>query len=170
MLRRAPCCAVARSSSRPLRSTFAASGMAACTTRASGPPPGAVALETMTARLSEDHRRAALLADLLTGIEGVTVGHAVETNIVMADLDGTLPAPELCRELGARQVGALPYDELRVRLVTHRHNTDAAIELVAATVADLLREGRLARRRKRNDHVGVADRLEGELEERPGSG
>jgi len=101
---------------------------------------GLVALETMIPRLVHDHERAHTLARSLALLDGIDISlEAVQTNIVIARLDGT--AHELCAYLRKRRIGALPYTADLVRLVTHRHVTDASIERVVAEVASLSASG-----------------------------
>jgi threonine aldolase len=93
---------------------------------------GSYALEHQLDRLAEDHRRAALIADLLG------VG-PVETNIVPLDLTGTAyDGPQLAA--AAREQGVLlsVVGPRRVRLVTHLDVDDTGASRAAAVVAGLL--------------------------------
>jgi threonine aldolase len=97
---------------------------------------GLVALETMTARLAEDHTHARLLADGLAGIPGIRIKpERVRTNIVHFELD---PAAGIgCGDLVRRvhdehriRLGADPTN--RLRAVTHywvgRKEVEALLE------------------------------------------
>lgn len=79
---------------------------------------GIVALETMVARLAEDHAVASRLAAQLAGLEGVEVMPA-PTNIVIADLPR--PASEAIDALANAGVRCLSMGPRRLRFVTHRH-------------------------------------------------
>jgi threonine aldolase len=109
---------------------------------------GIVAVESMVARLADDHRRAALLAERLAGTEGVLLDPTqVQTNIVMLKLSpAASSAQELCAALRARGIGAFPYLEQQIRLVTHRHISDASIDRLAGAIAAQLRRSDLNRR------------------------
>jgi len=83
---------------------------------------GLVALKRTLPRLAEDHENAKRLAYGLSLLPGLKVNPAaVETNIVMVDLDERLPLspPELLEELEKRNVLALAVGPRRLRFVTH---------------------------------------------------
>jgi threonine aldolase len=95
---------------------------------------GLVALEQMPARLHEDHANARLLAEALAHIEGVAIDlDAVETNILIFRLTGTLTSAELVARLKARGVLAGTVGPQAVRLVTHFDVSRA--DCIAATEA-----------------------------------
>ncbi|NIQ04476.1 MAG: low specificity L-threonine aldolase [Candidatus Korarchaeota archaeon] len=100
--------------------------------------PGIVALEKMIPRLAEDHRNAHILAELLNAIDGIHVDmDDVQTNIVMAKVDGLPVSPETFVERMADQgikFLALPYFPTKVRLVTHRGITKEDVEYVAEQI------------------------------------
>ena len=101
---------------------------------------GLVALQTMRPRLREDHVRAQRLASGIAAIPGVAVPHRVETNIVMASVEETgLDAMSVVAGLSARGVRALSCTDQRVRFVTHRHVTDAAVDHAIAALHDVAR-------------------------------
>lgn len=71
-------------------------------------------------RLADDHRNAHLLADRLRVVEGVSIPHPVDSNIVMLELaDRGLSAADVVQALAAKGVLAGPVDRTRVRFVTH---------------------------------------------------
>lgn len=83
---------------------------------------GLVALKRTLPRLGEDHENAKRLATGLAAVPGLRVNvGAVETNIVMVDLDERLPLSpqELLEALEQRGVLALAVGPRRLRLVTH---------------------------------------------------
>jgi threonine aldolase len=100
---------------------------------------GLIALEEMPARLHEDHANAKLLAESLAQIEGVSIDPAaVETNIVILKLTGTLAAADLSARLKARNILASAVGPQTIRMVTHhdvtRQDCLAAIETLRAEV------------------------------------
>jgi threonine aldolase len=96
---------------------------------------GIVALETMVARLADDHASARRLAEGLHRIDPGLVDLArVETNIVQIDTrGGGHPAAALVAALKSRGVLAGVWSKDVIRMVTHRHIDAAAVdEAVAA--------------------------------------
>jgi threonine aldolase len=88
---------------------------------------GIVALETMTERLVDDHRRARRLAEVMADLFPDSVDPTmVRTNIVCAPLSA-FPA-DLVRRLGAHGVRCGAIDARTVRFVTHLDVDDDAIE------------------------------------------
>jgi len=102
---------------------------------------GLVAIKTMPEQLRHDHRRAQVLGRGLANLAGLRVDlAAVQTNIVMATIDGALmPAATFVDELARRGVRASQYTDTIVRFVTHRHITDADIEHTIGAVEAVLR-------------------------------
>jgi threonine aldolase len=95
---------------------------------------GIVALETMIDRLAEDHARAKRLAEGLHAIDPrLSDPKEVETNIVMVELGhlGT-DVKSFLATLAKAGVGSLPWSRKSIRLVTHRHIDDAAVEQTIA--------------------------------------
>lgn len=95
------------------------------------------ALDHHVERLAEDHEHAELLAEALSGRDGVLVTPP-ETNIVIFELS-RMPAAEFARRLGEKGVLAIPIGEMRVRMVTHldvsRADIDRAIEAIRTILA-----------------------------------
>ena len=97
---------------------------------------GIVALEQMTARLSQDHAHARLLAEGIDQIPGLRVAMAVPTNMVYFDVDAAVPfdAAELCRRAGQLRVKINPSGPRRIRAVLHvwvsREETLEAIQVL----------------------------------------
>ena len=91
---------------------------------------GIVALETMVERLAEDHRRAKRLAEGLHAIDPqLSDPREVETNIVMIELGHTTgDAKAWMAALGAAGLQCLAWSRKSVRMVTHRHIDDAAVD------------------------------------------
>lgn len=98
---------------------------------------GLIAIEKMPGRLHEDHANARLLAEAISHTEGASVDlDAVETNIVVFRLTGSLAAPELSARLKARGVLANAVGPQAMRLVTHMDVNRAA----CVTAAGILKE------------------------------
>jgi len=99
---------------------------------------GLVALDTMVDRVGDDHRRARALAAGLAAIPGVSLRpEVIETNIVLADVQGTgIAPPELVSLLADAGLRVLERDTARVRLVTHRLIGDDEVERAVAIVAE----------------------------------
>lgn len=91
---------------------------------------GIVALDTMVARLADDHRRAARIAKGLHGIDPKLVDpRKVETNIVMVDLAATgADAGAWVPALAAQGLRAGTWTGTQLRLVTHRHIADGDVD------------------------------------------
>jgi threonine aldolase len=100
---------------------------------------GIIALETMTARLAEDHATARRIAEGIAGLPGVDLDPSrVQTNILRVgftrpELDGhTVSA--LLRERGVNATAGSPAS---MRLVTHYHVTPADADAVVAAFRDI---------------------------------
>ncbi|ANM29543.1 threonine aldolase [Acidobacteria bacterium Mor1] len=103
---------------------------------------GRVALAEMTERLTEDHRRARLLADGLAGIDGIVIKpERVRTNIVMFGLAAGAPlGRDALIERVAEESGILFGPEGDgFRAVTHYWLTDEHVDRLVAGIAACLR-------------------------------
>ncbi len=87
------------------------------------------AIEHNFERLSEDHRRARVLAEAINGIPGFVIDlHTVETNIVIIDTSlNRRSAAEIVEELKENGVKMIAFSPTRIRAVTHLHITDEDI-------------------------------------------
>jgi threonine aldolase len=101
-----------------------------------------VALDTLDARLADDHHRARVLGARLQDVPGLEVRPAeIETNIVLVDVSGTgLYPDEFLRLLAEGGVLGLERDTSRVRFVTHRQIGDAEVSRVTAVAAQVVDE------------------------------
>lgn len=100
---------------------------------------GLVALETMIERLSEDHAAARLLAAALTWLDPALADPTcVQTNILRVDVSASARKAAAWVE-GVKQHGVLiqASSPSQLRLVTHRHIDQAAVERTIAAFAAL---------------------------------
>ena len=104
--------------------------------------PGIIALEKMINRLEEDHKNARLLAEGLSKIEGISINlKTVQTNIVLFDVGGLgVTSGEFVSMLRERGVLALPREETKVRMVTHRGIEREHIEQALRVIEDISRK------------------------------
>jgi threonine aldolase len=97
---------------------------------------GLVALETLVARLAEDHANARLLGEAFARCRGVTLA-PVETNIVVGVLAGR-SAPEAVAALREQGVLATAMDAQTLRFTTHhdvsRGDCERAAEIIERTL------------------------------------
>jgi threonine aldolase len=98
---------------------------------------GLVAVETMVARLADDHANARLLAEALAAAGGLRV-LPTQTNIVVAELESR-SAPEVAADLSRRGVLASVMDERTLRLVTHHDVSREECAHAATVLAEVLR-------------------------------
>ncbi len=99
---------------------------------------GVIALEHMIDRLADDHKRAKRIAQGLHGINPALVDpKLVDSNIVMVDIGRTgRDAKTWISALAGRGVRAGDWSPTALRLVTHRHIDDAAVEQAIAAFSD----------------------------------
>jgi threonine aldolase len=100
---------------------------------------GIVALEKMVDRLADDHTRARRLADGLHAIDPKLVNpNRVATNIVMVEIGGTgRDAESWVAALLDKGIKTSVWNAHSLRLVTHRHIDDAAVEQAIAAFREL---------------------------------
>jgi threonine aldolase len=104
---------------------------------------GLIALRDGVDRLADDHRRARRLAEGLARLPGLSLDLAtVQTNIVRFDVGGlghtTTTFADAMRARGVRvSGGAAPSG---VRMVTHRHTDDAAIDQALSAAGELIQD------------------------------
>jgi len=120
---------------------------------------GLVALRTMTHRLADDNRRAAMLASALnTQASQLVDVQPAETNIVIVRVKSrTMTAETLTQELARLGVLAKPRPNGNVRFVIHSLISDADVgRTVEALASVLARDGRLQGAIKRTRTKGRA--------------
>ncbi len=93
------------------------------------------ALEHNLARLAEDHAHAAAIAAGVAGHPCLSVGHPVDTNIVIIDVAAPGGEGALVAHLAAQGVLALAFGPGRVRLVPNLENKGEDIPRVVAALA-----------------------------------
>jgi threonine aldolase len=97
---------------------------------------GIYALDNHIARLSEDHRRARVIADALPHLPFVTGVIPVETNIVIFALPSEAFAQELLHFLKSRQILASGFGKGHIRFVTHLDFDDAMLEKLLSVLSE----------------------------------
>ena len=113
---------------------------------------GIVALEQMVDRLSEDHRRARRISEGLHAIDPrLTDPRLVETNIIMLEVahSGT-DAKGWISALEKHGLKAGAWSRNSLRLVTHRHIDDAAVEQAIKIVGSVSAKMRPHEKRPEN--------------------
>lgn len=93
-----------------------------------------VALETMVDRLAEDHAKARDLAEGVSRIEGLTVPHAVQTNMVYIRTPESLAAADLARVLVEGGVLCFATGPASIRFVTHHDVPAEAIPVAVQRI------------------------------------
>jgi len=89
---------------------------------------GIVALQTMVARLAEDHDNARRLASGLSGIPGITILHEVQTNIVNFETSLKISGSDFIQMMNSRDVKISYRSVNKCRVVTHRMVTTDDID------------------------------------------
>jgi threonine aldolase len=107
---------------------------------------GIVALETMVDRLADDHRRAKRIAEGVHAVDPRLTGQRpVESNIIMLEIGHSgVDAKTWIAALDRHGLKAGAWSRTSLRLVTHRHIDDAAVEKVPGIIRTVAAE--LARR------------------------
>ncbi|NGM37890.1 aminotransferase class I/II-fold pyridoxal phosphate-dependent enzyme [Methylobacterium sp. DB0501] len=103
---------------------------------------GLEALATMGDRLHEDHARASRLSAGLNGLGEMLSASIPQTNIVQVDLSRSrIDSAAWLGMLAARGVLARPLGPWKLRLVTHRHIDDGAVEAAIRAFGSCLEPG-----------------------------
>jgi threonine aldolase len=100
---------------------------------------GIVALEKMVDRLADDHTRARRLADGLHAVDPKLVNpNRVATNIIMVEIGDTgRDAASWVAALLDKGINTSVWNAHSLRLVTHRHIDDAAVDQAISAVREL---------------------------------
>ncbi|WP_457104361.1 threonine aldolase family protein [Methylobacterium sp. P5_C11] len=100
---------------------------------------GLEAITVMGARLGEDHARARQLSDGLNALRPRLSANRPQTNIVQVDLGGSgRDSTHWVADLEAAGIRTRPLGASRLRLVTHRHITEADVVQAVAVFGALL--------------------------------
>ena len=109
---------------------------------------GLVAINSMVARLEEDHKRAALLSDGLNAIAGLKA-NSPQTNIVQVDVSATgMDASLWVASLRSMGVLVRPWSRSLLRCVTHRHLSDVDVETAVQAFTSVSSSAAAAARRR----------------------
>jgi threonine aldolase len=99
---------------------------------------GIVAIEKMTTRLAEDHRRAKKLAEKLADLDQVDINpDHVMTNFLILKLN-TMNSTLFLEKLAERNVLALPFSATLVRMVTHKDIDDQDVERANTAIREVV--------------------------------
>jgi threonine aldolase len=95
---------------------------------------GLYALENNIKRLSEDHKRAKILAEMISNIDSIDIDlKSVQTNIVVFDISRTGCTPEKAlKKLAAKGLLVVSFGSTRLRAVTHLDVSDSDIKKAGA--------------------------------------
>lgn len=98
------------------------------------------ALDHHVARLADDHRNAAILAEGFDGLAGLRVRRPVETNIVLLDTTDSAHGPmDLVGHLIGAGIRCLPLNATTVRLVTHLDVSHDDVEHAVMVARNIVR-------------------------------
>lgn len=93
---------------------------------------GIYALDHNIERLSEDHKRARTIGELLAGKSYVKEIYPIATNIVVFELEGDMLAKDFVAAMAGRGIKCVAFGRQLVRFVTHLDFTDAHLEAFAS--------------------------------------
>lgn len=98
---------------------------------------GIFALEKNTERLTEDHRRAKVLAAALADLPFVETLEEVDTNLVIFKLKNTMSDSSFVEQMAAANIQTVAFSPQLVRLVTHLDFDDEMLEHTLSTLKNL---------------------------------
>jgi threonine aldolase len=102
---------------------------------------GIEALNSMVSRLAEDHRKAKVLAQALSRIDGLVILGSVQSNMVKLDISGlNLTAKEFQAEMAKRNVKVHPVSSKEIRLVAHKDVSEEDCLLASQIIAQFSKE------------------------------
>ncbi len=79
-------------------------------------------------RLADDHRRAKVLGDTMSGLSFVKEVYPVDTNIVVSFLDNNYPLETFISKLESAGILTVPFGKQAVRMVTHLDFSDDMLD------------------------------------------
>lgn len=97
---------------------------------------GIYALDHLIGRLADDHRRAIAIGELLENQPWVKEVFPVETNIVIAKLQGISPE-QLLAKLAKQEIKAVKFGKDQIRFVTHLDFEDHHLEAFVERIGQL---------------------------------
>jgi threonine aldolase len=95
------------------------------------------ALDHHIDRLKEDHQRAKVLADTLSGLRFVKSVVPADTNIVVSHIQDFLPLDQLLHQLESHGIKAVAFGKQAMRMVTHLDFDDSMLGKVCDTLVHL---------------------------------
>lgn len=95
------------------------------------------ALDHHIDRLKEDHQRAKVLADTLSGLRFVKSVVPADTNIVVSQIHDFLPLDQLLHQLESHGIKAVAFGKQAMRMVTHLDFDDVMLGKVCDTLVHL---------------------------------
>ncbi len=95
------------------------------------------ALDNQVDRLKEDHKRAKEIGDQLSRLSFVESVFAVDTNIVIAQLDKAHDEQWFLEALRKKEIHAVPFGSHLVRFVTHLDFTDQHLEQFSQALSEI---------------------------------
>jgi threonine aldolase len=98
---------------------------------------GIYALDNHVDRLKQDHQKALLIKDALVKKDFVTEVFEVETNIVIAKIEGKYNATQLAQTLKEKNILVIAMTPALVRFVLHLDITDEMLSTTIATIEKL---------------------------------
>ncbi len=90
---------------------------------------GIYALDHNIERLREDHKRAAIIGQILSKKSFVKSIYPVATNIVIFELPGEIPASDFVAVMATKGIRCATFGKHHIRFVTHLDITDKHLEL-----------------------------------------
>lgn len=99
---------------------------------------GIYALKNNVKRLSEDHRRAKEIEEILSTKSWITKVLPVETNIVVGHLDPNVSEYDVADKIAEAGILCVPFGKGRIRFTTHLDISDSDIEFLSKNLPNSL--------------------------------
>lgn len=97
---------------------------------------GIYALDNNIERLKEDHRKAKVLANVLSTLPWVDTVHDCNTNIVLFSVKAPLTAIPVVKQLEQAGLYGIDFDKMTIRLVTHLDFSDEMLNQAVQILQD----------------------------------
>ena len=98
---------------------------------------GLYALEHHIERLTDDHKKAKKIGEMLVNLPIVKTVERIETNIVIFELNGDVDEKSFVQKLASKDIHIISMGGRKLRMVTHLDYTDAMHEKVIVTLKSL---------------------------------